>query len=443
MKKFELWLCDRPWLIWGSRIAVLWPLFVFWALGVWGPLAKGVREEANYQRTRNPVLERQRMTALSQKADELLTGARKSGVDYGPREYFRDLRTLESQSRKNHIPLGLAEPHIASLQSLMRKNCKPNPPQMPWAGPKELAKWQADPRKFVESEISIESENYTHLRNLSDEDLAQSRAEVKKFGARGVSMWLFGIWLRGVPLMFLLYLLRMVEKRGILETVLADKLRFWKAVVDWPVHMFSYPENVVKEVIVEAELRRLGGILRKLTLSEYLLVRRVSSSRDFRGEVRRLQGNLAPSYTRSFLVALLGTLFLMMFLPWARAEKPAEKSKGRPAIFAQHEARAGPIVTSQNQHPTDDWSDGEGVAADLPGEITIPRLDLWAVIQPVEARPPKPLPGSIDHVPVFCLGVKGSRITHRGEKANEDLVRSGRCCARLNLSWPGLRLQPS
>lgn len=441
MKRFELWLCDRPWLIWGSRIAVLWPLFVFWTLGAWGPLAKGIREEAKYQRTRNPALERQRMIVLGQKADELLIEAKKSGLDYGPREYFRDLRTLESQSRKDHVPLGNLQ--ITQMQELMRSNCKPDPPQMAWAGSKELAKWQADPRKFVESQISDESQHHQALRGISDEDLAQSRVEVKKLGPRGVCNWLLGIWLRGIPLMLLLYLLRMVEKRGILETVLADKMKFWKAVVDWPVYMFSYPENVVKEVIVEAELRRLGGLFRKLTLSEYLLARRVASSADFRGQVKQLRGSLAPSYTRSFLVALLATLILMVFAPWARTEKPAEKSKGIPAISAQYEARAGPTVTSQDQHHTDDWSTG-GMAADLPPEIIIPRLDLWAMIQPVEVRPPKPLPGSIDHVPVFCLGVKGSHITHRGEEGNEDLVRSDRCCvSRLNLCWAGLRLQPS
>lgn len=443
MKRFELWLCDRPWLIWGCRIAVLWPLFVFWTLGAWSPLAKEILKEVKYQRNRNVALEQKMTTALCQKADELFRQARASGLDYGPKQYFRDLRFLESEQRKYHVALFPANSHLAELQEIMRKNCKPNPPPMPYSSREELEKWQKDQRKFVEADISLESEHYTYLRGISDEDVAESRAEVKKLGPRGVCNWLLGIWLRGIPLMLLLYLLRMVEKRGILETVLADKMKFWKAVVDWPVYMFSYPENVVKEVIVEAELRRLGGLFRKLTLSEYLLARRVASSADFRGQVKRLRGNLAPSYTRSFLVALLGTLLLMMFLPWARAEKPAEKSKDRPAIFAQHEARAGPSVVSQNQHPRDDWSAG-GMTADLPDAITIPRLDLWAVMPPVEVRPPKPLPGSIEHVPVFCLGVKGSHITHRGEEGNEDLVRSDRCCvSRLTLRWTGLCSQPS
>jgi len=421
-QSFEQWLCDRSWLIWGARIAVLWPLFFFWSLGFWGPVRQMTVEEIEYQRTRNPALEQQNTIALTQKADELLARAREIGHDYGPEQYFCDLRTLESQARKGRA-MTMPRMRITQMQELMRDNCKPDPPHALHATPEELQRWHADPRKFTLRDISIQAEAHTALRGISDEDREEFRAEVRELGVPGIANWLLGIWLRGIPLMFVLYLLRMVGKRGILETILADKFKFWKAIVDWPVYMFQYPDNVVREIVVETELRRLGGLWRKLTFAEQREVRRIAASRNFGEELGSLQARLAPSYVRGFACALLATLFLMMFAPWARwarAERPEEESQGRAAIVFAHESRAGPIMTVSDQLPTDDWSGGSAVA-DLPSPLALSDPRIEVLVAPGEVRITEPPPDAIDHVPVTILGVNAQKYTlHQGDRDDED-----------------------
>jgi len=122
MKRAEAWLSDRPWFIWGLRLAILWPLFLLWVLPTWAPLREGMRKEAEYQRHRDIHVEAQKSREFNQKANELLAEAKKSGLDYGPKQYFRDLRYLESRSGKDHISLALANGQVG-IGTVLRTNC--------------------------------------------------------------------------------------------------------------------------------------------------------------------------------------------------------------------------------------------------------------------------------------------------------------------------------
>lgn len=440
MKRAEAWLSDRPWFIWGLRLAFLWPLLLLWVLPTWAPLRDGVRKEAEYQRHRNIDVEAQRGIQFAQKAKEMLADARRRGLDYGPKSYFRDLRYLESRSTEDHIALGLANIEITTMQQLMRQNCKDDPlPMLDWSREEHL-KWLHDPRKFVQNDIVIESQGYQALQGVSDEELAAQKKYLREMPLTKKMTWLWGIWLRGMVVMFFLFLLRMVERRGILETILADKMRFYKAIVDWPVHMFSYPENVVREIQVEAELRRIGGLFRRLNPVERLTIRRIAGASDYTERIATLRQNHSPEWQRGFVLALLATLFCLAFVPRS-CLKNATASEGKTTAIQAHDTRAGPMVImthSSDHQESPDWR----TTADLPSPVLWVRQVALRLLNEFTIHRRQEVLRAIDHVPVSILVGERRQPRKQGETRENVVYRcDGNPDGRLLLA--GASLQPS
>ena len=184
-------------------------------------------------------------------------------------------------------------------------------------------------------------------KNVSDESFIKED-EAKKINWRDVLAdignwtlsslwpWLFALYRRSFFLVIFLYLVRMSQRKGILETVLADKKKFALAILAWPVFISKYPYNVVREIIVEAELRRIGNVFRKLNPKEKLRIRRIANSdrynawrQDFRSENKfKLRHSLIP--------AIIVTIFIHTFVPLvSSAETPF--ARGDPLIVAHTE----------------------------------------------------------------------------------------------------------
>ena len=89
----------------------------------------------------------------------------------------------------------------------------------------------------------------------------------KKVFCRTIA-WLKMFFVRGMILSLFLYLIRMFNYRGISHTVLADKKKFLLALIFWPLFLTKYPFNVIREIRVEVELRRMGNIFRRLSSRE-------------------------------------------------------------------------------------------------------------------------------------------------------------------------------
>lgn len=445
MKRAQAWLSDRPWFIWGLRLSILWPLFLFWVLPTWAPLRQGMRQEAEYQRTRNRETERQNIIALKAKADELWEKAEKSGLDYGPANYFANLRTLESQSRRTHAPLGMVSLRIEQMQALMRRNCKSDPPPMMASNLEDLKRWQADPRKFTYQDISIESQGYQALRNISDEELAAQKKLLREMPLAKKVAWLWGIWLRGMVVMFFLYLLRMVERRGILETILADKMGFYKALADWPAYMFSYPENVVREVVVEAELRRIGGLFRRLNPVERLAIRRIAGAPDYAERIATLREAHSIEWQRSFVLALLATLFCLALVPRS-CLKNANANEGKTTTIQAQDTRAGPSVILTQSPDNQENPDWRTTTANLPCLVLWLRQLAVKLLTDFTIRRRQEVVRAIDHVPVSILVGEHRKVRKQGEDTDEIHVvynhRSDVCHTDVHLRWAGLGLQP-
>lgn len=129
---------------------------------------------------------------------------------------------------------------------------------------------------------------------------------------QSITGWILTCYLRGFGLALLLYLIRMSDyfSKGILGTILADKKRFLLAVLFWPVFLMKYPSNVIREVVVEAELRRMGNLFRKFTSEERELVCRVAESANFWRWIFNFHSENQNNFQKSFVVALVVTILI-------------------------------------------------------------------------------------------------------------------------------------
>ncbi len=129
---------------------------------------------------------------------------------------------------------------------------------------------------------------------------------------QSITNWTSTCYLRGFGLALLLYLIRMSDyfSKGILGTILADKKRFLLAVFFWPVFLMKYPSNVIREIVVEAELRRMGNLFRKFTSKERELVCRVAESANFWRWIFNFHSENRNNFQRSFVAALAVTILV-------------------------------------------------------------------------------------------------------------------------------------
>lgn len=320
--------------------------------------------------------------------ENLGRAAEAKGRAYGPKDYFADKLALDklAESEGSDPPLD----HGERMLQVFNANYM--------AGAFSRADLDAA------RETYLEQTPFKFERAKRDIDPEKDAQETMEFLSR---LWhsllataFAGYWL-GLLLVIPTYLLRMVEDRGILETILADKLKFPMAVILWPLYFFRYPSNVVREIIVEAEMRRLKGkIWRRFSDQERRRVKKIANSEYFDSWRDGFNEKNAARIHCRLATALLVTVLLLILAPLtAQASSMSAKAQHKPTIEAV--ARAGPILQLAN-------SEQINLANNPPPGLFAPSIDwppLLATSFTCDCRPLIEwlLSLRIDHIPLQRL----------------------------------------
>jgi len=298
--------------------------WLLWAFQLTGVLKKEIKREILYQKNRNIELEAKEAKEILFFADAKVNEAKALGLNYGADEYFKDLNEIDKfiieKKLYNYNPV-IPRRAIFSLLNLLREN---------------IAKGTV-----VYSEISFcVGEMKQHLtgtsisREIFKKDLD---SYIERNGVISFLLVLFGwcfiFYLRSIPLVFSYYLIRMSQRKGIFETILADKKRFFLAVFFWFIYFYKYPHNVVREIIVEAELRRIGNVFRKFAADEKELVIAVANSSNFASWIIGFHKENNNKFGRSISLALLAVIIMIIFFPCGNSF--AEKRRGDSVLYIQ------------------------------------------------------------------------------------------------------------
>ncbi len=374
------------WLCWLLKIIVVG----YWLLIPTG-FYKGVihdhRESVRQRKVYSPVITKQHNEAYRYLADRLVKRAKQEGRRYSPKCYFADLKALyeKLESYQDNKPLWVPS-FTNRLQAILDVN---------------RAKGI-----YSDAEIIAEREsfNYWHQGQMSHVD--EAKQDLHRMGLRGVVQWLWLFYLNSLWLVFILFALRMMQRRGILAAILADKKAFIKALLFFPYYLGKYPHNVVREIRVEAELRRLGGLFRILKPQERQTVREIANSASY-GDWLNWHRHHA-GYRRHVVLTVLVTVLMNLILPVSIQADSSKRRRSEVSIkISNITVRAGPTQFRMDCGSTngsdDKTSDHIATNALLPEKDMISSVLLWWSL-PLDRPLELPLRAFvIEHIPIQGL----------------------------------------
>lgn len=387
MKKIESFLWKHSFSL-KSLIALLW---VLWAVQLFFPLKEILVEDMKYLRNRDVEKEIQDSLKLQEFADEKLKKANAGRISYSPQRYFKDLKEIEE--RRNSPDVFFPQYEVDHLIQLVMDNIK-----------KGYYKWQ----EFEEARSY-----YQQKEESSGGKRTISGFENVRW--QGVLPWLIAFYQRSILLAFFLYLIRMAQReKNILGTILAEKKKFILATLAWPFFIHKYPFNVVREIRVEAELRRLKGLFRVFSVKEARLVKEVANSSYYKEWLFDFHLQNRGSFGRGLFVALMATLILHLFFP-SNLRASETRIRGPVLMLCQGESQTTivqDLTDSDDDQQVEQWGIPPAVESFMP-------LLLIVIVKFFKSIWYSREPDSIDRVPRISLfGVVLNFInqTEKGEK---------------------------
>jgi len=382
----SLWFYRRQWIpIFKAGLYVLW---FFWALQFCHPLKESWVDEMQYQKNRNLEIERQDRLKIKVFVKDLIKKAEDKGVNYNPTDYFNDLKkiTERCQLGERTIP----RPQI----TLMLQRLSWDSVNKGYYDQKEISK-QADifQNWLIEKNLGSEPKDFDYRKRLS---------------------WLGLLYLKTMFLAVILYFARMGERKGILAAILADKKKFVLAIIAWPALLYKYPYNIVREIKVEAELRRIKGLFKKLSLKEIGLVREIANSDNYHLWIKNYRKQHKAELQRGLFVAILATLFIhIFFVSFAKAKDRSFPEKTAISVIS--------IETDQNFQEDDssEHHDFGNQYALIEEEFSEPPLFLW-VVQFVKENFWSRCPEILDRIPRNSLFSVVNRLINQTVKGTKN-----------------------
>ncbi|TAN58550.1 hypothetical protein EPN15_00645 [Patescibacteria group bacterium] len=280
MEKFERFLREYGWIM-KAVLAFFW---VFWATQLSLPIRQLVQDEIAYQQQRDAKVEAEARREGWGCIEKKIEAAKAEGPKYGTADYFEDLRQIR-EKKYDQAPFGAS--NILLLQRVAIKNIE-----------KGYFSWN-DFEQARERFEKFEKEN-----NLAPWKYKKS-PEIKW---KSFFSWLLVFYCRSVFLVLLFYLVRMSEQRCILAIVLAEKWKFVYATLGWMFYFHKYPSNVLREIRVEAELRRIGKLFRRFSSQERSEIRRIANGVDYHFWLTQFHQTHVRRLRRSLLFAVLVTI---------------------------------------------------------------------------------------------------------------------------------------
>lgn len=283
-------IVNRSWPIQLLKVVTVLAI-AFGATGAGQVTVRLVKQEIAKQANRDFEAEVNAMREATAKADVIVAAARKAGENYSPADYARDARQLLLLGYNSSYNEG---PDIVTLQDIVRTNVDADHYSYEdvQSSCGQIVQWYNDPRL--------------------DQDREEARAAFKQAGGwRMVGWWLVRTYCLSTPLILLLFMLRLFESGQRLNTM-RGCVRLAIAVAAWPIYVWSFPRNRVGELIVEAELRRHGDGLRRLTRHEQQVVQLVNErgTRQTLRAIRLRRGRQRRSWTMGLLLVLFCLLLV-------------------------------------------------------------------------------------------------------------------------------------
>lgn len=364
VKKIESFL---EWNSWIFRMVIFF-LWIFWAAQIFFPFLEDIQKEIKYQRSRDWQIEKYQTVEMAKFLKEKVKNARLKSSVYGPWQYFADLKDFDKKSKE--LPNSTLFPASFQLQL------------------EEIFYQNLEKGRYTWEELKKARNSYEKSRPFNKEAIRWS----------SVFSWFVTFYLRSMFLVLFLYLIRMSERKGILATILADKQKFLLSVFGWTFFLFKYPYNVVREIIVEAELRRLGKIFRRLSPQEQQTVRDIAASSYYYEYLFVFCQKNRSVFQRTLATTVIGTLLLHVFAPFFNISSYSKKRDG-PLVIC---------INCVNVETTDSNAiDGDNTAnkwavPEMSIPIIAPELSgrtkiLWNKIRPREIFK------KIDHIPLSQL----------------------------------------
>jgi hypothetical protein len=264
-------------------IVVVW---VLWGIQTLGPIKSGLSKGLEYQKNRNIEEEYRIRLEVDSFAKSIVSKAKADGKDYSPKRYFGDLRALTKISHKK------------GLKGYNRQT----------SFLQELSNGLVKKGYYSYDDVTREANVF---RDWRKEFLIESGEAQEPPSNAAIFSWFLKFYWRTMILIPLFYIIKMRQRRGILITLLAEKKRFVLAIIFWPVYVSRYPNNVIREIRVEAELRRLGNLFRSLSPKEVRLIREIAAN----GSSYRRWLKQKRIYRRGLFLAIMVTLFFSIFIP--------------------------------------------------------------------------------------------------------------------------------
>lgn len=330
MKKVHCFISDYSWLL---KLGI-WLMLILWAGQGHKCLSQLFTKVGDIPATSH--IDRLAMSEMNIFVRDLINKARRDGDGYNAKRYFGDLRLIyqkkfDVEKKYDISSVPFVDASVFELQNLY----------MPHARSKN--NWRthdSESRAFSlwmkNSPINL-YDGYVNSLNKKARELFEKKELDKEFRSfinlsKKIKDWLSTLYIRGLIFAVALFLLRMKERRGIIATALSDKKRCIAAIIFWPLFLMRYPFNVVREIVVEAEIRRFGKLFRRLSSEERVLVRTVAEGGNFFSWIRIFHRENAHLFERSLFAALIATVLINSFC--------IEKSSAASDDFA----RAGPEI---------------------------------------------------------------------------------------------------
>jgi len=393
MKKIEDILRKHGWLF---RV-VLFALFFFWACQLAGPAKESMKKNAESYKNWDFNKARETMQEFYEFRGELYDKAKAKGNNYSPSMYFTDVAAIEKKEKElkvNENPYFQPQSCQNEFYNLMITNMI--------RGHFTRENLEEAKEKFRKENQRAYSQQLGFAYKIKPVDWSKAPSWIKTF------------YLRVTWIVLILYLIRVAERSGtILGTILADKKKFLLAILLWPVYFFKYPYNVVREIRVEAELRRLKGLFRVFTVKESRLVREVANSSYYKQWLFEFRLQNRGSFKRGLFLALMATLFLhLLVLSTPRASEKRVRSPGLMFCQAkvQNETQQNLTEdTTEDNNPVEEWG--------IPPEIGLPDPPLLMITvkflkQIVQSRQPD----TIDRIPRTSLFGNLTRVINQTRK---------------------------